>query len=120
MVLRIPLALVVFPLEDTPVPRVQATRLSVRVVVDAICAIALANDRGWMGELLMGEGISWVSVATSISSFWDQGMTMSGSGGSPPASLLNLNWGSGVSSSSRVPSRGPQQLLSWVLSSLKM
>ena len=49
MVQRIPLALVVFPLWDTPVPKVQATRLLVRVVVDAICAIAPANDRGWMG-----------------------------------------------------------------------
>ena len=44
MVQRIPLVLVVFPLGDTPVPKVRATRLSVRVVVDAICAIAPAND----------------------------------------------------------------------------
>ena len=41
---------------------------------------------------------------------------MSGSGVSPPASLPNLNLVSGVSSLSGVPSRGPQQLLSWVLS----
>ena len=120
MVLRIPSALVVFPLEDTPVPKVQATRLSVRVVVDAICAIAPANDQGWMGGLLMWEGISWASVAMLISSFWDLGMMMSGSGVSPPASLPNLNLGSGVLSSSGVLSRGPQQLLSWVLSSSKM
>ena len=120
MVRRIPSALVVFPLEDTPVPRVQATMLSVRVVVDAICAIALANDQGWMGGLLMWEGMSWASVAISISSFWDLGMMMSGSGVSPPPSLLNLNWGSGVSSSSGVPSRGPQWLLSWVLSLSKI
>ena len=112
--------LVVFPLWDTPVPKVWATRLSVRVVVDAVCAIAPANDQGWMGGLLMCDGMSWASVAMSISSFWDLGMTMSGSGVSPPASLPNLNWGSGVSSSSGVPSRGPQQLLSWVLSSSKM
>ena len=44
MVQRIPSVLVVFPLGDTPVPKVRATRLSVRVVVDAICAIAPAND----------------------------------------------------------------------------
>ena len=69
MVWRIPSALVVFPLVDTPVPRVQATRLLVRVVVDAICAIAPANDLGWMGGLLMWEGMSWASVAISISSF---------------------------------------------------
>ena len=48
----------VFPLWDTPVPRVQATILLVRVVVDAICAIAPANDQGWMGGLLMWDGIS--------------------------------------------------------------
>ena len=36
--------LVVFPLWDTPVPKVWATMLSVRVVVEAICAIAPAND----------------------------------------------------------------------------
>ena len=53
MVWRIPLALVVFPQEDTPVPRVRATMLSVRVVVDAICAIAPASDRGWVGGLLI-------------------------------------------------------------------
>ena len=41
---RIPLVLVVFPLWDTPVPRVRATMLSVSVVVDAICSIAPAND----------------------------------------------------------------------------
>ena len=120
MVQRIPLALVVFPLEDTPVPRVQATRLSVRVVVDVICAIAPANNQGWRGGLLIWEGMSWASVAMSISSFWDLGMTMSGSEVSPPASLLNLNWGSGISSSSGVLSKGPQQLLSWVLSSSKI
>ena len=44
MVQRIPSALVVFPRGDTPVPKVQATMLSVRVVVDAICAIAPASD----------------------------------------------------------------------------
>ena len=69
MVQRIPLVLVVFPLEDTLVPKVQATRLLVRVVVDVICAIAPANDRGWMGGLLICEGISWASVVISISSF---------------------------------------------------
>ena len=68
MVQRIPLALVVFPLWDTPVPRVWATRLSVRVVVDVICAIAPANDRGWMGGLLMWDGMSWAIVAMAISS----------------------------------------------------
>ena len=47
-------------------------------------------------------------------------MTILGSGVSPPASLPNLNFGSGNSSSSGVPSIGPQQLLSWVLSSSKM
>ena len=53
MVQRIPLALVVFPQGDTPAPKVRATRLSVRVVVDVICAIAPASDRGWVGGLLM-------------------------------------------------------------------
>ena len=110
----------VFPLWDTPVPKVLATMLSVRVVVDVICAIAPASDRGWMGGLLMCDGISWVSMAMLASSLWDLGMTISGSGVSPPASLPNLNWGSGVSSSSGVPSIGPQQLLSWVLSSSNM
>ena len=50
--------LVVFPLWDTPVPKVRATRLLVRVVVDAICAIAPASDRGWRGGLLIWDGIS--------------------------------------------------------------
>ena len=68
MVQRIPSALVVFPLWDTPVPRVQATKLSVRVVVDAICAIALANDQGWMGGLLMWDGMSWVIAVMALSS----------------------------------------------------
>ena len=68
MVQRIPLALVVFPLWDTPVPKVQATRLLVRVVVDAICAIAPANDRGWMGGLLIWDGISWAIAAMALSS----------------------------------------------------
>ena len=68
MVQRIPSALVVFPLWDTPVPKVQATRLLVRVVVDAICAIAPANDRGWMGGLLIWDGISWVIAAMVLSS----------------------------------------------------
>ena len=68
MVWRIPLALVVFPLWDTPVPKVRATKLSVRVVVDAICAIAPANDQGWMGGLLMWDRISWVIVARVFSS----------------------------------------------------
>ena len=111
--------LVVFPLWDTPVPKVRATMLLVRVVVEAICAIAPASDRGWMGGLLMCEGISWAIVAILASSSWDQGMTMSGSGVSPPASLLNLNFGSGTSLSG-FPSIGPQQLLSWVLSSSNM
>ena len=53
MALMIPSALVVFPLVDTPVPRVLATMLSVRVVVDAICAIAPASDQGWMDGLLI-------------------------------------------------------------------
>ena len=109
-----------FPWEDTPVPKVRATRLSVRVVVDAICAIAPANDRGWVGGLLMWEGMSWVIAAMVFSSSGDLGMTMSGSGVSPPALLPNLNLGSGCSSSSGVPSMGPQQLLSWVLSSSKI
>ena len=120
MVRRIPSALVVFPWEDTPVPKVRATRLSVRVVVDAICAIAPASDRGWVGGLLMWEGMSWVIAAMVFSSSWDLGMTISGSGVSPPASLPNLNLGSGCSSSSGVPSMGPQQLLSWVLSLSKI
>ena len=72
-----------------------------------------------MGGLLIWEGMSWASAAMSTS-FGDRGMTMSGSGVSPPASLPNLNWGSGVLSSSGVPSIGPQQLLSWVLSSSNM
>ena len=55
---RIPSVLVVFPLWDTPVPRVWATMLSVRVVVDAICAIVPASDRGWRGGLLMWDGMS--------------------------------------------------------------
>ena len=90
-VLSIPSAVVVFPHWDTPVPNVLATRLSVRVVVDAICAIAPANDRGWMGGLLMWEGMSWAIAAILFSSSWDCGITMSGSGVSPPALLLNLN-----------------------------
>ena len=120
MVRRIPSALVVFPRGDTPVPKVQATMLSVRVVVDAICAIAPASDRGWVGGLLMWDGMSWAIAAMVFSSSWDLGMTISGSGVSPPASLPNLNLGSGCSSSSRVPSIGPQRLLSWVLSSSNM
>ena len=120
MVQRIPSALVVFPRVDTPVPKVRATRLLVRVVVDAICAIAPASDRGWAGGLLIWEGMSWVIAAMVFSSSWDLGMTISGSGVSLPASLPNLNLGSGCSSSSGVPSMGPQQLLSWVLSLSKM
>ena len=120
MVQRIPSALVVFPRGDTPVPKVRATRLSVRVVVDAICAIAPASDRGWTGGLLMWEGISWAIAAILFSSSWDRGMTMSGSGVSAPASLPNLNWGSRASSSSGVPSIGPHWLRSWVLSSSNM
>ena len=110
--------MVVFPLWDTPVPKVLATRLSVRVVVDAICAIAPANDRGWMGGLLIKEGMSWAIAAILFSSSWDRGMTTSGSGVSAPASLPNLNWG--FSSSSGVPSIGPHWLRSWVLSSSNM
>ena len=68
MVQRIPSALVVFPLWDTPLPKVRATKLSVRVVVDAICAIAPANDQGWMGGLLIWDGMSWVIVAMAVSS----------------------------------------------------
>ena len=109
-----------FPLWDTPVPNVLATMLSVRVVVDVICAIAPANDRGWMGVLLMWEGMSWAIAAMLFSSSWDRGMTTSGSGVSPPASLPNLNWGFSTSSSSWVPSRGPHWLQSWVLSSSNM
>ena len=120
MVQRIPSALVVFPREDTPVPKVRATMLSVRVVVDAICAIAPASDRGCVGGLLIWEGMSWAIAAMAFSSSWDLGMMMSGSGVSPPASLPNLNLGSGCSSSSGVPSTGPQRLLSWVLSSSKI
>ena len=110
----------VFPLWDTPVPKVLATRLLVRVVVDAICAIAPASDRGWMGGLLMWEGMSWAIAAILFSSSWDRGMTMSGSGVSAPASLPNLNVGFGASSSSWVPSMGPHWLRSWVLSSSNM
>ena len=80
-----------FPHWDTPVPNVLATMLSVRVVVDAICAIAPASDRGWMGGLLIMEGMSWAIAAILFSSSWDCGMMMSGSGVSPPASLPNLN-----------------------------
>ena len=109
-----------FPRWDTPVPRVRATILSVTVVVDAICAIAPASDRGWMGGLLIWAGISWAMVARSISSFWDLGMTMSGSGVSPPASPPNLKTGFGASSLSWVPSIGPHWLRSWVLSSSNM
>ena len=109
-----------FPLWDTPVPKVLATMLSVRVVVDAICAIAPASDRGWMGGLLMKEGMSWATTAIWFSSSWDRGMTLSGSGVSPPASLPNLNSGFGASSSSGVPSIGPHWLQSWVLSSSNM
>ena len=47
-------------------------------------------------------------------------MTMSGLGVSSPASLPNLKTGFGASSLSGVPSIGPQQLLSWVLSSSKI
>ena len=119
-VLSIPSALLVFPRWDTPVPSVLATKLSVSVVVDAICAIAPANDRGWTGGLLMKEGMSWAIAAILFSSSWDCGMTMSGSGVSPPASLPNLNGGFGASSSSGVPSRGPHWLQSWVLSSSNM
>ena len=110
----------VFPLWDTPVPKVLATRLSVRVVVDVICAIAPASDRGWMGGLLMWEGMSWAIAAILFSSSWDWGMTMSGSGVSAPASLPNLNWGFSASSLSGVPSIGPHWLQSWVLSSSNM
>ena len=120
MVQRIPSALVVFPWGDTPVPKVWATMLSVRVVVDAICAIAPASDRGWAGGLLIWDGISWAIAAMVFSSSWDLGMTISGSGVSPPALLPNLNLGSGCSSSSGVPSIGPQWLLSWVRSSSNM
>ena len=54
MVQRIPLVLVVFPLWGTPVPKVQATRLSERVVVDVICAICHGSihdacPQGWPG-----------------------------------------------------------------------
>ena len=110
----------VFPPEDTPVPRVRATRLSVRVVVDAICAIAPASDQGCGGGLVMWEGMSWAIAAMAFSSSVDLGMTMWGSGVSPSASLPNLNLRSGVSSSSGVPSKGPQWLLSSVLSSSKI
>ena len=109
-----------FPLWDTPVPKVLATKLSVRVVVDAICAIAPANDRGWTGGLLIREGISWAIAAILFSSSWDRGMTTSGSGVSAPASLPNSNWGCSNSSSSGVPSIGPHWLRSWVLSSSNM
>ena len=50
--------LVVFPPWDTPVLKVLATKLLVRVVVDTICAIAPASDLGWMGGLLMWVGMS--------------------------------------------------------------
>ena len=57
-----------FPRWDTPVPKVLATRLSVRVVVDAICAIAPTSEQGWMGGLLMWEGMSWAIAAILFSS----------------------------------------------------
>ena len=120
MVRRIPSALVVFPWVDTPVPKVLATMLLVRVVVDAICAIAPASDQGWMGGLLMWDGISWAIAAMVFSSSCDLGMTISGLGVSPPASLPNLKVGFSASSSSGVPSIGPHWLLSWVLSSSKI
>ena len=47
-----------FPLWDTPVPKVLATRLSVRVVVDAICAIAPTSDPrlwGWFTDVRRDE-----------------------------------------------------------------
>ena len=97
------MALAVFPLWDTPVPKVQATMLSVNVVVDAICAIAPASDQGWMGGLVIWEGMSWAIAAMAFSSSEDLGMTMLGLGVSPPASLPNLKFGSGISSSSGVP-----------------
>ena len=59
-------------------------------------------------------------AAMAASSSGDLGMTISGSGVSPPASLPNLKTGFGASSSSGVPSIGPQRLLSWVLSSSKI
>ena len=58
----------VFP-SDTLVPKVRPTILSVRVVVEAIWAIAPANDLGWGFGLLIWEGMSWVIAARSISSF---------------------------------------------------
>ena len=73
-----------------------------------------------MGGLLIWDGMSWAIAAMVFSSSCDLGMMISGSGVSPPASLPNLNTGSGCSSSSGVPSMGPQQLLSWVLSSSKI
>ena len=97
------MALAVFPLWDTPVPKVWATMLLVSVVVDAICAIAPASDRGWTGGLVLWEGMSWAIAAMAFSSSEDLGMTMLGLGVSPPASLPNLKFGSGISSSSGVP-----------------
>ena len=119
-VLSIPSTLAVFPHWDTPVPNVLATKLSVRVVVDAICAIAPTSDRGWMGGLLMREGMSWAIAAILVSSSGNWGMTTSGSRVSPPASLPNLNWGFGALSLSGDLSRGPHWLRSWVLSSSNM
>ena len=54
---------------DTLVPKVHPTILLVRVVVEAIWAIALANDLGWGFGLLIWEGMSWAIAARSISSF---------------------------------------------------
>ena len=73
-----------------------------------------------MGGLLIWDGMSWAIAAMVFSSSCDLGMMISGSGVSPPASRPNLKTGSGCSSSSGVPSMGPQQLLSWVLSSSKI
>ena len=121
---RIPSTLEDISPQDTPVPRVLATRLSeVRVVVFAICAIAPANEWGWTDGLLIWEGMSWVRAVSLDSSSWVVSLReieMSGSGVSPPVSLPNLKLVSRISSSFGVPSKGPQQLLSGVLSLLKI
>ena len=57
------------PLWDIPAPKVRATRLLVRVVVAAICAIAPANNLGCGFSLLMWAGMSWARRAMSVSSF---------------------------------------------------
>ena len=71
----------------------------------------------------MCEGMSWARAASLDSSSWVsrlRGIEMSGSGVSPLLLLLNLKFVLRGSSLSGVPSSGPQQPLSGVLSLSKM